>query len=342
MKKRSRPESGMRKLSTGLLVLLTCALVIVVTHTYIFLITPRTPLRPLMIDIRPGMSAWQISRELERQGIITDKTMFMACAVLTGKVTHLQAGSYVFEGTHYPFDIISILFKGRTMKYRITIPEGSTIYDVGAIVAETGLLSKSDFVRIATSPATTEFFGIEVPTMEGFLYPDTYFLAPHMTSLEIMAKMVNRFNEACPANIRERSKELGMTMPEVVTLASIIQKEAVTASEKPVIASVFHNRLKRNMPLQSDPTAVYGIDGFRRRILPEDLRRVSPYNTYRVQGLPPGPICSPDARSIHAALWPARTGYMFFVSRGGGRHYFSRTYEEHAQAIQMSNAAPPR
>jgi UPF0755 protein len=336
MKKRSG-IARMKNLSTGLMVFLACILVIVVVHTYIFIITPRTPPRPLMIDIKPGMSAWQISGELERQGIITDRAMFMACAILTGKVKHLQAGSYVFEGTHYPFDIISILFKGRTLKYRITIPEGSNIYDVGAIVAETGLLSKSDFIRIATSPSTTEFFSIDAPTMEGFLYPDTYYLAPHMTSLEIMSKMVNRFNEVCPANIKKRCKELGMSMPEIVTLASIIQKEAVTSSEKPVIASVFYNRLRKNMPLQSDPTAVYGIDGFRRKIMPEDLRRDTPYNTYRVQGLPPGPICSPDAKSIQAALWPARTGYMFFVSKGNGTHYFSRTYQEHAQAIQMSN-----
>jgi UPF0755 protein len=338
MRKRSRKPS-MKKLSTVFMVILTCILVVVITHTYIFVITPRTPSRPLMIDIKQGMSAWQISRELERQGIISDKVMFMACAVLTGKVTHLQAGSYVFEGTHYPFDIISILFKGRTLKYRITIPEGSTIYEVGAIVSETGLLSKSDFIKIASSQATTEFFGIDTPTMEGFLYPDTYFLAPHMTSLEIMAKMVSRFNEACPRNIKERCQELGMRMSEVITLASIIQKEAVTGSEKPVIASVFYNRLKQNMPLQSDPTAVYGIDGFRRRIMPEDLKRDTPYNTYRNQGLPPGPICSPDAKSIHAALWPARTGYIFFVSKGNGTHFFSRTYQEHAQAIQMSNSA---
>jgi UPF0755 protein len=339
MKKKFRYKPFMKRIGSGVMILLVCILVIVITHTYIFIITPKTPSKPLMMDIKPGTSAWQISKELEEQGVITDKTMFMALAVITGKVKRLQAGSYVFEGRHYPFDIISILFKGRTLKYRITIPEGSTIFDVGAIVAETGLLSKTDFIKIASSESTTEFFGIDAPTMEGFLYPDTYYLAPHMTSLEIMAKMVSRFNEVCPANIKSRCEELGMSLPEVITLASIIQKEAVTSSEKPVIASVFYNRLKRNMPLQSDPTAIYGIDGFRRKILPEDLRRDSPYNTYRCQGLPPGPICSPDSLSIQAALWPARTSYMFFVSRGNGRHYFSRTYQEHSQAIRMSNGA---
>ena len=130
-----------------------------------------------------------------------------------------------------------------------------------------------------------------------------------------------------------------MSESEMITLASIIEKEAVSSGEKPVIASVFYNRLRKDMPLQSDPTAIYGIDGFRRKIMPEDLRRSSPYNTYLNQGLPPGPICSPDAKSIQAALYPARTNYLFFVSKGNGTHYFSRTYEEHAQAIQLSNKA---
>lgn len=324
----------MRAALHGIIIVVTCILVVITVHTYMFIITPKTPLRPLMIDIKPGTSAWQISKELEDQGIITDSTMFMTIAVLTGKVTRLQAGTYVFEGKHYPMDIILILFKGRTLRYRITIPEGSTVYDIGAIVAETGLLVKTDFIRSAQSVETTRFFGINAPSMEGFLYPDTYYLAPHMTPLEIMAKMVNRFHEVCPPDMDERLRELGMSWAEVLTLASIIQKEAVSSKEKPIISSVFHNRLKRNMQLQSDPTAVYGIEGFRRKILPEDLKRENPYNTYKCPGLPPGPICNPDLGSIRAALWPAETNYLFFVSKGNGTHYFSRTYREHYQAIQ--------
>lgn len=323
----------------GFIIFTSCILIVLITHAYIFIITPSVPPRPLMIEIKPGTSALAISRTLEDQKIITSATMFMATAVITGKVTRLQAGTYVFEGKHYPLDIILILFKGRTLRYRITIPEGSTVYDVGAIVAETGLLSKQDFIESAQNPEITEFFGIDSPSMEGFLYPDTYYLAPHMTSLEIMAKMVNRFHELCPQDFEERATEMGMSLPEVITLASIIQKEAVSPKEKPVISSVFHNRLKYHMPLQSDPTAVYGIDGFRRKILPEDIRKSTPYNTYKYPGLPPGPICNPDINSIRAALWPARTNYMFFVSKGNGYHHFSRTYEEHSKAIQMGNAS---
>ncbi|HQG33170.1 MAG TPA: endolytic transglycosylase MltG [Deltaproteobacteria bacterium] len=322
----------------GLIIFMSCILIVLITHAYMFIITPSAPKRPLMIEIKPGTSAREISQKLEDEEIITSSTMFMATAVITGKVTRLQAGTYVFEGKHYPLDIILILFRGRTLRYRITIPEGSTVYDIGAIVAETGLLSKQEFIESAKDPETTEFFGIDAPSMEGFLYPDTYYLAPHMTSLEIMAKMVNRFHEVCPRNFVNRASELGMSFPEVITLASIIQKEAVSSKEKPIISSVFHNRLKHHMPLQSDPTAVYGIDGFRRKILPEDIRKDTPYNTYKCRGLPPGPICNPDVNSIRAALWPARTNYLFFVSKGNGYHHFSRTFEEHSRAIQIGNA----
>lgn len=323
----------------GLIILISCILIVLTTHAYMFIITPSVPARPLMIEIKPGTSAWEISRELEDQRIITNATMFMTTAIITGKVTRLQAGTYVFEGKHYPLDIILILFKGRTLKYRITIPEGSTIYDIGAIVAETGLLTKQEFIGSAQDLETTEFFGIDAPSMEGFLYPDTYYLAPHMTSLEIMAKMVNRFHEVCPQDFEDKASEMNMSLSEVVTLASIIEKEAVSPKEKPIISSVFHNRLKHNMPLQSDPTAVYGIDGFRRKILPEDLRKTNPYNTYKCQGLPPGPICNPDISSIRAALWPSQTSYLFFVSKGNGCHYFSRTFKEHNKAIEVGNTS---
>ena len=260
--------------------------------------------------------------------------MFMAIATGTGKVTHLQAGTYVFEGRHYPLDIMHILFKGRTLKYRITIPEGSTIFDIASIVAETGLLSREEFFNSAQDPETTAFFGIDAPSMEGFLYPDTYYLAPHMTPREIMGKMVERFHEVFTGDMLRRAQELDMSVTQVVILASIIEKEAVLSREMPIISSVFHNRLKCGMRLQSDPTAIYGIDGFRRRISSKDLKRDTPYNTYRYGGLPPGPICNPGVKAISAALWPADTKYLFFVSQGNGTHYFSRSHTEHRDAIR--------
>ncbi len=324
----------MRSVSYFLVVVFICTSILAVIHTYTFITTPSNPPESLLMEIKPGTSAWEISRQLEEKGVITDSLMFMAIATGTGKVTHLQAGTYVFEGRHYPLDIMHILFKGRTLKYRITIPEGSTIFDIASIVAETGLLSREEFFNSAQDPETTAFFGIDAPSMEGFLYPDTYYLAPHMTPREIMGKMVERFHEVFTGDMLRRAQELDMSVTQVVILASIIEKEAVLSREMPIISSVFHNRLKCGMRLQSDPTAIYGIDGFRRRISSKDLKRDTPYNTYRYGGLPPGPICNPGVKAISAALWPADTKYLFFVSQGNGTHYFSRSHTEHRDAIR--------
>ncbi len=324
----------MRSVSYFLVVVFICTSILAVIHTYTFITTPSNPPESLLMEIKPGTSAWEISRQLEEKGVITDSLMFMAIATGTGKVTHLQAGTYVFEGRHYPLDIMHILFKGRTLKYRITIPEGSTIFDIASIVAETGLLSREEFFNSAQDPETTAFFGIDAPSMEGFLYPDTYYLAPHMTPREIMGKMVERFHEVFTGDMLRRAQELDMSVTQVVILASIIEKEAVLSREMPIISSVFHNRLKCGMRLQSDPTAIYGIDGFRRRISSKDHKRDTPYNTYRYGGLPPGPICNPGVKAISAALWPADTKYLFFVSQGNGTHYFSRSHTEHRDAIR--------
>jgi UPF0755 protein len=315
------------------LIIIACISILALTHAYVFITTPTTPVRPVMMEIKPGTSAWEISRELTRQGIVSDPYMFLATAQAMQKARHLQAGTYVFEGKHFPLDIVHILFKGRTLRYRVTIPEGSNIFDVGEIIAATGLLTKQDFVQKAQDSETTAFFDIDTPSMEGHLYPDTYFLSPHMTALEIMAKMLYRFDQVYTSTMQQQADALGLSTSQVLTLASIIEKEAVFNKEKPVIASVFHNRLRRKMPLQSDPTAIYGIDNFHRRITPRDLRKDSPYNTYKHTGLPPGPICNPDKYSINAALWPAKTDYLFFVSQGNGSHYFSRTLKEHNRAI---------
>lgn len=324
----------MRSVFYFLVVVFICTSILAVIHTYTFITTPSNPPESLLMEIKPGTSAWEISRQLEEKGVITDSLMFMAIATGTGKVTHLQAGTYVFEGRHYPLDIMHILFKGRTLKYRITIPEGSTIFDIASIVAETGLLSREEFFNSAQDPETTAFFGIDAPSMEGFLYPDTYYLAPHMTPREIMGKMVERFHEVFTGDMLRRAQELDMSVVQVVILASIIEKEAVLSREMPIISSVFHNRLKCGMRLQSDPTAIYGIDGFRRRISSKDLKRDTPYNTYRYGGLPPGPICNPGVKAISAELWPADTKYLFFVSQGNGTHYFSRSHTEHRDAIR--------
>jgi UPF0755 protein len=310
-----------------------CLFVLAFIHTCSFLTTPITPPKPVRLDIHSGQGAWEITKILQKTGVISNAGTFITVAALTGKAKHMQAGAYVFEGNHVPLDIMNILFKGKTLRYRITIPEGYTVYQIGEVVSKTGLLSKDSFVRSTRSKQTTDFFAVPAPSMEGFLFPDTYYLTPHMTPLEIMAKMIERFRSVYTPAMEQRSKVLGMSKLEVITLASLIEKEAFAPLEKPLISSVFHNRMILSMRLQSDPSAVYGIDGFTGKIGPDDLLRESPYNTYRHEGLPPGPICNPGLDSIKAALWPAKTEYLYFVSKGDGKHVFSRTLQEHNRAI---------
>jgi UPF0755 protein len=323
----------MKRIYSGFSLLIGFICIIVVLYTVHFVNTPSSPGKPLQVNILAGQSGWQIAKTLEKNRIITDAGMFMLASRILGKAKHLQAGTYVFEGNHYPVEVMNILFQGKTLKYRITIPEGSNIYQISEIIAKTGLMSKEHFIRTALSEKTTAFFHVDAPSMEGYLYPDTYFLTPRMTPLEIMAKLHDRFDQEYTEKIEQRAGEMGLSRTQVLTLASIIEKEAISSSDKPLISSVFFNRLSRGMRLQSDPTAVYGIDGFKGKIDPEDLQRESPYNTYRHNGLPPGPICNPGSESIRAVLWPARTDYLYFVSRGDGTHAFSSSLVEHNRAI---------
>jgi UPF0755 protein len=309
-------------------------------HTVSFLKTEVKPRRTVFMEIEPGTSAWGISCTLEKVGVIKDAPTFMALALLTGKARRLQAGIYVFEGSHAPLDIMDTLFMGRTLKYRLTIPEGYTIHQVAQAVGQTGIVRREDFLACAMDPQSASSLGIEAPTLEGFLFPDTYFLVPRSTPLEIASKMINRFRKAFTEEMEARARHLGMNRLDVVTLASIIEKEAMNQAEKPLISSVFHNRLKRGMRLQSDPTAIYGLEGFTGRIRHEDLLRDSPYNTYLHKGLPPGPICNPGMESIRAALWPADTGYLYFFARGDGTHVFSTTIEDHNRAISSRIRSP--
>ncbi|MGD0819300.1 MAG: endolytic transglycosylase MltG [Desulfomonilia bacterium] len=327
----------MRTRLRALLFLLVCLLTLVFVHTCSFLRTPITPHKPVEVDIVPGQSAWEITQTLKNTGVISHAGTFIIIATLTGKAKHLRAGAYVFEGNHVPMDIMDILFRGKTLKYRITIPEGYTIYQIGEAVSRTGLIPKNLFIQSALSPKTKDFFQVKAPSMEGFLYPDTYYLVPHMTPLEIMAKMIDRFRGIYTPEMEQRAKAIGMSKLEVITLASLIEKEAYAKAEQPIISSVFHNRMMRGMRLQSDPTAIYGIEGFTGKIGPDDLLRESPYNTYRHGGLPPGPICNPGLDSIRSALWPAKTTYLYFVSQGDGTHSFSHSLEEHNRAISNNS-----
>ncbi len=324
-----------KKINITLMISLVILICSIAGGISIFLYTPIAPGRLITVEIKPGTSAWEISELLKENKIITNAPMFMALAMVRQKAKNLRAGTYRFDGNHYPDEILKMLFKGDYVKYRLTIKEGYNIFDIAErLESEKIYFSKEDFIKTAMSEDTTKIFGVKAPSMEGFLYPDTYEIIPHMTPNEIIDRMFSRFNEKYSPEMRLRAKQIGFTELEVLTLASMIEKEAQRENEKAIISSVFHNRIRVGMKLQSDPTAIYGLQGFRRKIEPHDLKRNTPYNTYLHPGLPPGPICSPSQSSIKAALWPDDTRYLFFVSKGNGRHQFSRTYSEHSAGIE--------
>jgi UPF0755 protein len=208
------------------------------------------------------------------------------------------------------------------------------MHQIAEAIEQQGIGSKTEFMQFATSPASALSFKIAADTLEGYLFPDTYFFPKGMSAESLAASMVERFENQFLPEWRVRADELKLSIHEVVTLASIIEKETGEASERPIISSVFHNRLKKNMRLESDPTVIYGIEDFDGNITRKHLKTATPYNTYTMKGLPPGPIANPGGASIQAALYPAKTDFLFFVSRKDRTHQFSTTIDEHNAAVR--------
>jgi len=232
-----------------------------------------------------------------------------------------------------PHKVLETLTKGIVITHSVTIPEGFTLQQIGELLEQRELINKEEFLSITGKADSATRYGICAPSLEGYLYPDTYQFGRGLPALSIIEVMVKRFWEVA-GPYRERAKELGMTMEEVVTLASIVEKETGLGPERPIIASVFLNRLKKRMRLESDPTVIYGVKGFTGNLKKKHLTEPTPYNTYVIHGLPPGPIASPGEEAIEAVLYPAKTHYLYFVSKNDGSHYFSKTLAEHNRAVQ--------
>ncbi|HJX34634.1 MAG TPA: endolytic transglycosylase MltG, partial [Desulfatiglandales bacterium] len=244
----------------------------------------------------------------------------------------IKAGEYLLNSGMTPARITEILTRGIIITYSVTFPEGFSIEQIGDILAANGLADKNSFISLAHEPGVIQKYRISGPSLEGFLYPDTYQFGKGLPPSLIIDVMVKRFREIAGPYIK-RIEELGMTVEEVVTLASIVEKEAGSAEEMPLIASVFLNRLKKGMRMESDPTVIYGMNDFTGNLTRKDLLESTPYNTYVIRGLPPAPISNPGLASIKAVLYPAETDYLYFVSKNDGTHYFSRSIEEHNRAV---------
>jgi UPF0755 protein len=277
-----------------------------------------------------------VVRVLDEAGLLRSPTGFYLMARLMGVTERVQAGEYELSTTMLPTVILHKLVTGDVMKYRITVPEGYTVRQIALHLQELGIIEDQEqFLALAFSAEFAAGLGIEAKGVEGYLFPDTYLLPKGVSPIEIIKTMVGKFKQVYGPDCSRRAVELGMTDREIVTLASIIEKETGVAEERPLISAVFHNRLKRGIPLCSDPTVIYGIPDFDGNLRKRDLERRTPYNTYLKKGLPPGPIANPGRSSLLAALYPAPVQYLYFVSRNDGSHYFSNTLREHNEAVRQ-------
>ncbi len=286
-----------------------------------------------IVEIPQGTSSLEIARLLRERGVLENDRLFYLLCRIHRASARLQAGEYEFSALSTPRSIMDQLASGRVYVRRITFPEGLTLNEVARVFEEQGLASKDEFLRLSADPEVIKSLGVEADSLEGYLFPETYFFTRDMTELSLLRAMVRQFRSQLPSQWESRAEALGFSLHELVILASLVEKEAAVEAERPRVAAVFHNRLKLGMPLQSDPTAVYDLEGFSGPVRAEHLRRPSPYNTYLIRGLPAGPICNPGRRSIEAALNPEDVNYLYFVSNNDGTHYFSRTLEEHSRAV---------
>lgn len=298
----------------------------------------RTPMNPgaaqLLFSITPGLGLEQIAERLEKKAIISSSRLFTMFVRFKKAGKNLQAGEYLLSGAQSPEQILEILLKGKVKLHKLTIPEGLNMKETGKLVEAFNACSQTEFLSLCDDPSFIQSLGVKATSLEGYLFPDTYFFPKNTSCKKMMTTMFRHFQRNFPLKWEQRAHEMGFSTHEIVTLASIIEKETGDASERPVISSVFHNRLKKKMRLESDPTVIYGIKNFDGNIKRKHLRMRTPYNTYKIRGLPPGPIANPGKLSIQAALYPEKTEYLFFVSKKDTTHYFSKTIQEHNRAVR--------
>ena len=288
----------------------------------------------IVVHLKPGQSFAKTTKILEEKGLINSPFRFNLISRFKGYDKKVQAGEYLLSETMTPLHILEKMARGEVKLYKLTIPEGLNIYQIAELASQGDFAQKAAFIKTATDSAYAREKGIEADTLEGYLFPDTYFFPKGTTVKKIIETMVDRFRTVFSPQWKEQAKRIGFTPHQIVILASIIEKETGDPSERPVISSVFHNRLKKKMRLESDPTVIYGIKNFDGNLTRKHLKTRTPYNTYKIRGLPAGPIANPGLKSLEAALYPAQTPYIYFVSKKDSTHHFSTNLKDHNRAVR--------
>lgn len=283
------------------------------------------------VRVHPGDTFGEVNARLYQKNIIANARLFHWLARYRGDMEKLRAGAFIVPtGSTMP-DVLNILVNGQPMLTAVTIPEGRNMWEVANIMAKGGLASRLEFLAAMNDREFVSSLGIEANSLEGYLFPETYRFAPGTSVKELLTTMVNHFKQRV-GQLNEGHPFL--TPHEVIILASVVEKETGAKTERPMIASVFTNRLKKRMRLESDPTTIYGMgERYLGNLTREDLITVTPYNTYKIPRLPIGPIANPSLEAIQAVMNPAVSENLFFVSKNDGTHIFTRSYAEHKAAV---------
>ena len=299
-----------------------------------FVTTEVAPDKPAVVEVKPGSSFARTASQLEESGVISDATRFTLLARWRHVTGQVHAGQYLFETAAKPDEVLGRLVAGDIRKFHVTIPEGFNLHDIAARLETTNTGSAEEFLALCRDAEFLDELEIDATSLEGYLFPETYTYTSSTTPRQLLQAMVAQLQTELTPELLADASALELDRHQLVTLASIIQKEAGNVMEMPLISAVFHNRLKAGILLQADPTVIYGIAAFNGNLTRKDLETTTPYNTYRIKGLPPGPIASPGRFALHAAAHPADSKALFFVSRGDGTHEFSTNLQDHNRAVR--------
>lgn len=306
-----------------------------------------TPGATILISIQEGESAQEMGEKLEDEGIIASGLLFRVLVALQGYEDKLVAGDYEFEKGMPTLEVLERIRRGQTAPLVVTIREGLRAEEIAELMEDKTVVPAEDFLEAIESWYEFSFLYTKPywANLEGYLFPDTYFFSRNMTAEEVVLQILENFDQRLDSELRQQADVAGLSMHTVLTLASIVEREAQVPDERPVIAGVFLKRLRRGMPLEADPTVQYAVGNdpasvarygyWKQELTQTDLEVDSPYNTYRNAGLPRGPICNPGLDSIRAVVTPEQTDYLYFVARADGSHVFAETLEEHLRNIEQ-------
>ncbi len=305
---------------------------------------PSSETTEVIYEVTPGKSFKAVAKELQEQRLVQNGELFSWYARYLGEASKLKVGEYSLRKNMTPAEVLNVITSGKSIGRPFTVAEGLNIFEIGELYEKMGYGKQEEFVRLSLDKDFVQsVLGEDVGSLEGYLFPETYQVTKFTSTRELLQAMVSRFqsvyNEVLP-----KSQVQGFSKHQVVTLASIIEKETGAPEERPRISSIFHNRLQKGMMLQTDPTIIYGLAAQERKtvykITKADILRPTRYNTYVIKGLPPGPIGNPGREALLAAVQPEKTNYLFFVSQNDGTHIFSETYENHNKAVQKFQLDP--